>query len=162
MKPAASPLTIRRPMLADVDTVLEMEADPEVMRYSTGVIEPTAARREGLARYFVGPPPDPLGHWILLNGANVLGWVSLTELDDTGRVQLAYRLRRQAWGQGWATAAANWACAHASQNGLQALVAVVWPGNDASRRVLEKSGFQFEAMARHYDRDTLLYARSLA
>ena len=161
MKPAPPALDIRRPTPDDVDAVLGMEADPEVMRYSTGVIAPTVARRLTLATYFASPPPDPLGHWIVSSDDEVAGWVSLTELEDTCRVQLAYRLRRMTWGQGIATAAANWACAHAARAGLQALVAVVWPGNTASRRVLEKSGFHFEAASRHYDRDTLLYARSL-
>lgn len=161
MIPASAALEIRRPSLADVDAVLDMEADPEVMRYSTGVIVPTPARRQTLASYFDAPPPEPLGHWIIRAGDDVAGWVSLTELDHTGRVQLAYRLQRKRWGQGLATAAAQWACAHARHAGLQALVAVVWPGNDASRRVLEKSGFHFEAVSRHYDRDTLLYTRSL-
>ncbi|MNL65094.1 anhydro-N-acetylmuramic acid kinase [compost metagenome] len=88
-----------------------------------------------------------------------VGWVSLTPLEDTGRIQLAYRLCRDAWGLGCATQAAARLCDYAWQTlDVPELIAVVWPGNAASRRVLEKLGFAFAGMEEHYGRATQVYA----
>src|SRR5262249_60428748 len=64
-------------------------------------------------------------------------------------LELAYRLIRRAWGHGIATEAAAALIDHAFNGlGLSRLVAVTYPENRASQRVLDKLGF-----TRHEDVD---------
>ena len=57
--------------------------------------------------------------------------------------RVAYRLARSAWGQGIATEAAAALVAHAlGPLGLPRVVAVTYPENRASQRVLDKLGFE--------------------
>jgi len=58
-------------------------------------------------------------------------------------VEIAYRLARSAWGRGIATEAAGALVAHGLRTlGLPRLVAVTYPENRASQRVLDKLGFE--------------------
>jgi RimJ/RimL family protein N-acetyltransferase len=58
-------------------------------------------------------------------------------------VEIAYRLARGAWGRGIATEAASALVAHAlGPLGLPRVVAVTYPANQASQRVLDKLGFE--------------------
>ncbi len=157
--PAAGPsVTLRRVQTDDVPMILAMEADPAVMRHSTGVKPATDARRQELLAWLREPTSD-IGHWTVLVDGAAVGWISLVPLVDGGRLQLAYRLCRAAWGQGYATLAGQLLCDYAWRAlDVPELVAVVWPDNHASVRVLEKLGFAFSAYERHYDRRTAVYA----
>lgn len=157
--PAAFPrVTLRRLQAADVPMMLAMESDPEVMRHSTGVKAADEARRAELLAWLEEPPTN-LGHWAIAADGKAVGWVSLTPLEGSGRIQLAYRLCRDAWGMGCATQAAAQLCHYAWRTlDVPELIAVVWPGNTASKRVLEKLGFVHTGPERHYGRDTEVYA----
>lgn len=150
MKPTRR-LTFRRLSPGDMTFILAMEADPEVMKYTTGRIEPTAIRRAELQSALAAMPEAGLGHWRVEHQAKPIGWVSLTPLEATGRIQLAYRFVRDAWGQGFATEAGEAALNHArTELGLDECAAIVWPANKASSRVLFKLRFQNEMRATHY------------
>ena len=73
---------------------------------------------------------------------DVIGYCGLV---DSGRgseePELAFELLRRVWGQGYATEA-SWAVLEwARSSGYERLWATVWDWNTASRRVLEKVGF---------------------
>lgn len=156
--PATPSVTLRRLRADDVPMILALESDPEVMRHSTGVKPATQARRQELLDWLL-TPPDAIGHWAVVapNGA-AAGWISLTQLEDTGALQLAYRLQRSAWGRGYATQAARQLCDYAWRALDSAeLLAITWPDNLGSQRVLEKLGFTFRAIETHYGRDTRVY-----
>jgi RimJ/RimL family protein N-acetyltransferase len=94
---------------------------------------------------------ERLGHavWPVRHKPNgdLLGICGLRELQgEEGRVnlELMYRLRRTAWGFGFATEAAEYTLRHAAQAlGVKQVVAMVHQDNKASRRVLLKVGFRF-------------------
>ncbi|ALX84572.1 GNAT family acetyltransferase [Achromobacter denitrificans] len=156
--PPTPTITLRRLRTDDVPMILALESDPEVMRHSTGVKPATQARRQELLEW-LRTPPDDIGHWAVVDPHDVaVGWISLTRLEDTGALQLAYRLQRAAWGRGYATQAARQLCDYAWR-ALDAteLVAVTWPDNLGSQRVLDKLGFTFRAIETHYGRDTRVY-----
>lgn len=118
-------MNLRRLTVEDADAILAMEADPEVMQHSTGVIAPTPARRAQLIAY-IESDQGAGGHWAITSERQTVGWISLTELGDTGRIQIAYRLSRANWGKGLAAAAVQEVftyAKHALQ--LSELVAVV-------------------------------------
>jgi RimJ/RimL family protein N-acetyltransferase len=80
-----------------------------------------------------------------------LGWGGLQPLEGGDEVEVAYYLGREAWGGGRATELGREALRHGFEDlGFDRIVAVVRPGNTASRRVLAKLGMTCEGTARHY------------
>ncbi len=151
-------LTLRRLLPQDIDWVLAMESDPEVMRYTTGAIAATAARRAELLRAISATEPDGLGHWCIERNQTAIGWTSLTPLEDTGRIHLAYRLVRTDWGQGYATEAGRATINYAwSFLRLAECAAIVWPENVASACVLAKLQFHQEGLTRYYGHEVHIY-----
>lgn len=92
------------------------------------------------------PPPSSTG--LLAVERRVEGDViGCCGLVDSGRgadgePELAFELLRRAWGQGYATEAAEAVLDWAKSQGHQRLWATVWDWNTASRRVLAKLGFE--------------------
>ena len=62
---------------------------------------------------------------------------------------MAYAVRSDAWGRGYATEMALLAVAHARRLGLADVVGFTATTNRASRRVLERAGFRFESLIDH-------------
>ncbi|WP_157057379.1 GNAT family N-acetyltransferase [Loktanella sp. 3ANDIMAR09] len=75
--------------------------------------------------------------WGIVRAGRVIGTVGVTNGS------LGYMLQRDVWGQGIATVMAGRAIAHAFQTTDHDWIdATVWADNAASRRVLDKLGFQ--------------------
>lgn len=79
-------LMFRRLASKDMSFIFAMEADSEVMKHTTGRIEPTTARRAELLSALAAMPDASLGHWCVEHQAKSIGWVSLTALEATGRI----------------------------------------------------------------------------
>ena len=81
------------------------------------------------------------GVWERSTG-QLVGDCTLFFAEEHGDWELAYGLRRDRWGRGYATEAAQACVRHGFEVlGLGRIVAVVDPANGASVRVLEKCGF---------------------
>jgi RimJ/RimL family protein N-acetyltransferase len=144
-------LILRRFTPADLDLLVELDADPAVMRYITGGRATTRSEIEGdilpawLGYYerFAG-----YGFWAALekpSGA-FLGWFHLRPRrdDPPDEPELGYRFRKSAWGQGYGTEGSRALIAKAFQElGATRVYATTMTVNTASRRVMEKSGLQF-------------------
>lgn len=125
-----------------LDLMVDLNADPEVMRFILGR---PATRAEALAEWAErrGPRTDEargLGYWAGFDEAGFVGWWSASAFaDDPSTAGLGYRLRRTSWGQGYATEGAAAMLAHVSTvPGVERVVASTMAVNTASRRVLEK------------------------
>lgn len=136
-----------RPFVAeDLDHLVELDADPEVMTYLTGgKPTPREAYVESLPGMMAGR--GALDRWIWAAveraGGDFIGWFSLRPDPARGsdEAELGYRLRRAAWGQGYATeGAARMVEAAFAELGLQRVFALTMTVNLASRRVMEKVG----------------------
>lgn len=156
MVPTLETLRLRLRALAPSDEadLVALDSDPEVMRYvgsPAGVKGPAETRERARMRIREeqGGDYEPLGFWRIearSDGA-FLGVGALIRMPDgdevPGDVEVAYRLARSAWGMGIATEAAGALVAHAlGPLGLPRLVAVTYPANEASQRVLDKLGFE--------------------
>jgi len=138
-------LRLRRPRPADAAEMLALDSDPEVMRYvgsPPGVrsAEETARR----VRRWIDADHGPLGWWIIEGVADGAfhGLGLLLPVPGGGDVEVGYRLARRSWGRGLATEAAAALVDYAFRVvELPRTVAVAYPENRASRRVLEKLGF---------------------
>ncbi len=133
---------------ADVDHLVDLDSDPEVMRFLTGGI-PTS--REAIQDDIL---PAFLRSYELYPGFGVfaaiekergefLGWFSFRPKVAMSRdeVALGYRLRRSLWGQGYATEGARALIRLGfTEWGVQRVVATTYQDNLASRRVMEKAG----------------------
>jgi RimJ/RimL family protein N-acetyltransferase len=144
-------LILRRFTLADVDNLVDLDADPEVMHFVTGGIPTT---REEIEHEYL---PDFLayyeqyegyGFWAVIEkqSGDFLGWFHLRprEDDTSDEAELGYRLRKSAWGQGYATEGSRALIRKAFTDlGTQRVTAETLVVHTASRRVMEKAGLSF-------------------
>jgi RimJ/RimL family protein N-acetyltransferase len=144
-------LRLRRFGPADVDRLVELDSDPEVMRYiSYGV--PTPRERyesEIMPRWFALYASSPLlGYWAaeLRDAGEFIGWFHLRpDRIDEGEQELGYRLRRSAWGHGYATEGGRALVAHGFERvGAGKISARTLRANRGSQRVMEKCGLAYE------------------
>lgn len=143
-------LILREFAEADVQHLVELDSDPEVMRYLTGG-KPTAREAivADLRRHIADYERLPgRGRWAAIEKATgeFIGWVALAQPPDTGprEVELGYRLRRSAWGKGYATEACRALVRNAfTELGVRRVYAETMAVNHASRRVMERAGLTF-------------------
>ena len=128
---------------------MELDADPEVMRYVTG--EPTPpdrVRDETLPRFldYHARSPDA-GFFAGIERATgrFIGWFHLRPAPDSppGETELGYRLRRDAWGRGYATEVSRALVDKAfGELGMRRVIARAMAVNTDSWRVMEKAGLR--------------------
>ena len=129
---------------AHLPLLVELNSDPEVMRYQLG--RPATAdetRAEWATR--LGPQSDVargLGYWAGYVDDWFLGWWSASAFSSDPTLSgIGYRLQRTAWGQGYATEGARLMVAQAFAAPLvERVVASTMAANVRSRAVLEKLG----------------------
>lgn len=142
-------LRLRRFTGDDVPRLVELDGDPEVMRFLTGgrPTPPATVRDEQLPRILDGYDSYPgLGRWAAedtVDGA-FLGWFALDPSDGGTGPELGYRLRRPAWGRGLATEGARALVDHAfTIPGVRRVWAQTMAVNVRSRAVLAKAGLRY-------------------
>jgi RimJ/RimL family protein N-acetyltransferase len=143
-------LWLRYAVEADAELLLELDNDPEVMRYLTGG-KPTprsVIETETLPRFLVGPNGGEPRCWIAVeqaSGAFLGGFALETSADrPADEAELGYRLRRSAWGKGYATEGSRALVAKGfGAFGLRRIWAETMAVNLASRRVMEKAGLAY-------------------
>lgn len=147
-----TPRLLLRPFTAaDAPGILALDSDPEVRRYVPGPLMTSLAEAARVVDYIQSQyQRNGLGRWAVERRADgaFVGWCGLKLVDDdtvNGRTNyhdLGYRLRRQYWGQGYASEAAAASLHYGFEVlGLPVLHATVMQTNAASRRVVEKLGF---------------------
>jgi RimJ/RimL family protein N-acetyltransferase len=152
-------LLLRPPEPSDLDGYAQFFADPEVVRYTTGVTKTRAETAVALERM--------IDHWErhatglfsvlrkqderLIGRAGFLfwdaNWVHSLAKDLAGplETEIGWTFGREFWGRGYATEAASaardWA---AGERGVTRLISLIQRGNDASVRVAQKLGESLE------------------
>ena len=144
-------LILRRFTTDDADLLVELDADPEVMRYINGG-EPTSRAEvvdevlPAFLRYYERYPG--YGFWAAIekSSGQFVGWFHFRPAKDAppGEVELGYRFRKAAWGQGYAAEGSRALIEKGFTDfGVQRVVASTMVVNVASRRVMEKAGLRF-------------------
>lgn len=139
-------LLLRERSLGDIPAYLQMDADPQVMRYvGDGRVPDPAVNGERMKQRIAAGSEDGLGVWSVFERnrpAQFLGCVMLSPVARLERIELAYRYRRQAWGQGIA-AEAGASCLDYGLGTLKLseIVALAYRENLRSQRVIAKLGF---------------------
>lgn len=135
-------LVLRPITTDDVGLLVELDRDPEVMRYINGGRPSTRAEVTAIVEEAIGC------RWIVQDAATgeFLGWAALRPTPDRGprTYELGYRLRREAWGQGYATEASRALLAKAfDELDAQTVWAQTMTVNERSRRVMERCGLRY-------------------
>ena len=151
-------LTLRRFTAEDVDNLVELDSDPEVVLHITGGV--TTPRQEVesdvlpafLAYYDRG---DAYGFWAAVERetGDFLGWFHFRpgEGHPDDEPELGYRLRRSAWGKGYAAEGSRALIDRGFlEHGVRRVVAETMVVHGASRRVMEKAGM---TVARTFHQD---------
>ncbi|GLY65337.1 GNAT family N-acetyltransferase [Amycolatopsis taiwanensis] len=144
-------LVLRPFTAADADHLLELDNDPDVMRFINGG-RPTSRetiRTQTLPRLLHDYPCfGTRGYWATEEKATgtFLGWFEYRPLRENSPavVELGYRLNRAAWGRGYATEGSLALIHHGfTELGVERVTANTMAVNARSRRVMEKSGLSF-------------------
>jgi ribosomal-protein-alanine N-acetyltransferase len=154
-----------RPFTADdLTELLRMRADEDVVRYLGGVAMQTPEFTEQRLRFhFECYEKYGYGMSAVLRKSDgvMIGWGGLQPLEDSGETEVGYGFDKPHWGRGYATeVAAAWLRYGFETAGLTRIVAVAFPENTASRRVMEKLGMRFEKTATHYRHECAFHSIS--
>ena len=141
-------LVLRRFTMADVDNLVSLDADPDVMHFVTGGIPATRDEIETeILPAFLGyyEHYEGYGFWAAIEKltGQFLGWLHFRPREGASpdEAELGYRLRKSAWGKGYATEGSRALIRKGfTEFGVQRVVAEAMAVNLASRRVMEKAG----------------------
>jgi RimJ/RimL family protein N-acetyltransferase len=143
-------LILREFTPGDVDLLVELNSDPEVTRFTfQKAMSAEFVRDKLLPEYLSYYQNQPgFGYWAAVEKASedFLGWFHFRpSRDNPDEIELGYRLRQSAWGQGYATEGSRALIAKGiAELGVKRVVATAIRANAASVRVMEKAGLTFE------------------
>ncbi|MBE9171471.1 GNAT family N-acetyltransferase [Pleurocapsales cyanobacterium LEGE 06147] len=155
-------LTLREMNLDDLDALLEVFSDPKTMQFYPKPFDRQMTRawiERNIQRY----TQQGFGLWalVLKESRQAIGDCGLVvqEVDGVEEVEIGYHVRRDLWGQGLATEAAQ-ACRDYGFNQLNCdkLISLIHPFNLASRRVAEKNGMTLIKEIQWRNKPTCVYA----
>ena len=143
--------------LADL---VALHRDAEVSRYLGGV-RTSEVTKTYLATNIAHWDQHGFGLWTLRTKDGAFaGRAGIRHIlvDDVDEVEIAYAFKREFWGQGFASEIATALTdIGLSQLALPSLIGLVYVGNGASRRVLEKSNYQLERSTNRHGEDVVIY-----
>jgi len=137
-------LRLREFVAGDADALAQVLSDPKTMRYYPAPYDRTGV--EGwIARCRQRYRDDGVALWAmeLKSSGELIGDCGIIRQEVEGErfFEIGYHLRRDLWGQGFATEAAvacrDWAFAHLN---IDRLISLIRPDNLRSRRVAERNG----------------------
>jgi RimJ/RimL family protein N-acetyltransferase len=140
-------LVLRELTPDDADDIVELDSDPAVMLYiNGGRPTPRAEIEDEILPFWLAfyDHDHGYGFWAAVEKSTgeFLGWFHYRP-QTTDAVELGYRLRRSAWGKGYATEGCR-ALIHKgfTDLGVERVYAETMVVNTASRRVMEKAGLR--------------------
>jgi len=140
-------LILRHITLGDAPLLLELNSDPEVVKYLHEPTLKTIAEAEKIINGIILPQyKDNLGRWAIITKHNneFVGWCGLKYRPELDEIDLGYRLMQKFWGKGYATEAAESTLNYGFTNlNLALITGRAHIENLASIKVLEKIGMRF-------------------
>jgi RimJ/RimL family protein N-acetyltransferase len=141
-------LLLRQFTVADADNLVDLDGDPDVMHFITGG---RTTPRDEIQNEFLPAflsyyqTSAGYGFWAAIEKStgDFLGWFHFRPGPESppGEAELGYRLRKSAWGQGYATEGSRALIRKGfTELGVQRVFAGTMTVNTASRRVMEKAG----------------------
>jgi [ribosomal protein S5]-alanine N-acetyltransferase len=156
-------LILRRHVMGDADALEAVLGDPVANEFF-----PSALDRRGVEDWIAGHIEryrrDGFGKWaiVLKSTGEVMGscGCALQEVEGRNEIEVGYNVRRDLWGNGYATEAAQ-ACTEYAVRELGAVrvISMIRPENVRSIRVAEKNGMVCEKIIFWRDYNHCIYAR---
>jgi len=145
-----------------LDGLFRLNSDPVVMRYITGKPETREDTQAMIVRVKARWAEFGFSWWAFVrqDNADVIGMGCIQHLgrNPAEPLETGWRLRQDAWGQGYASEAARhmvgWAFATLRP---ERVCAVCQPENTPSSTVMERLGMTFTGPGRWYDMDCRRY-----
>ena len=166
-RPPMTLLTTPRLLLEPLDDkhfdgLHRLNSDPVVMRYITGRPDTPADTQAMIDRVKARWAEFGYSWWAFIrkDSGELIGSGCIQHLgrDPAGPLETGWRLRQDAWGQGFAIEAARhmvgWAFATLRPD---LICAVYQPENEASAAVMRRLGMQYVGVGRWYDMDCKRY-----
>jgi [ribosomal protein S5]-alanine N-acetyltransferase len=156
-------LRLREFVPQDVDTLLAVLGDPVAMQYY-----PAAFDRRGVEEWIERNrsryESDGYGLWAMLlkDSGELIGDCGCFLRDVAGRdeIEIGYHVRRDLWGNGYATEAAQACMQYAfTKLGVDCVISLIRPENVQSIRVAEKNGLTCEKIIFWRGYDHCIYAK---
>jgi len=170
-------LILRQFTEEDADNLFELDSDTEVIRFTTNAGQPTnykIIQTKILPSYFsYYEKYESYGCWAAIEKSTqaFIGWFLFRpivhasyfnpKLANSSDIELGYRLRKAAWGKGYATEGAKSLITKGfSELGTQRVLAVALAANLASIRVLEKVGLKLHTrlISEYNNQEVVIYA----
>ena len=156
-------LLLREFVPQDADALAAVLGDPVAMQYY-----PSALDRKGVEEWIgknIGRyQRDGHGLWamVLKNSGELIGDCGciLQDVEGTNHVEVGYHVRRDLWGNGYATEAARACVEHAfTALGVTRVISMIRPENVQSVRVAERNGLRCEKIIFWRGYDHCIYAK---
>lgn len=152
-------LVIRSFEPADAEALFRVFADPAVRRYLPPAPEPTIERiRAAVERRIAGDRERGFSLWAVerKDSGELIGNCGFNAVEGGPEIELAYHYARSAWNQGFGTEAAGACLAQGfGPLALSRVIALAYPANVGSWRIMEKVGMRYEGTASYFGIDGL-------
>ena len=128
----------------DLELLHNLNSDPEVMKYvkEPETIEDSKVMLNKILNSYDG---NGLGVWaaIHIDTNEFMGFYILCEYENTGKVEIGYRLHKKFWGMGYATEMSKVLIDYGFDVlEIREIFALTMEGNSASEKVLKKCGLR--------------------
>jgi [ribosomal protein S5]-alanine N-acetyltransferase len=157
-------LRLRPFRAADVDALHALWSDPEVGRWVGGTHTDVRESEEELGEHLLHQELHGFSFWAVeeRETGELVGEIGLQRFEGRGpEVEIGWAVASGARGRGYATeAAAAWLDTGFDRLGLDRIIAVVLPGNAASRRLCERLGMRAAGMRHAYGEEHVVYELS--
>ena len=131
----------------DAPLILQLNSDPEIVKYVHEPVLTTLEEAKKIIADIILPQyKNNLGRWATYTKSSdeFIGWCGLKYRPELDEIDLGYRLKKSAWGKGYATEAAKHTLDHSfNKLDLKLITGRAHIENIASIKVLEKIGMHF-------------------
>ena len=147
----------------DLPWLIEMRAPEAVNRYLGGIEMQNAGSLAVRLKFYIDCYEQGLGMCAMQHRetGELMGTSGLQPLEDTGEIEVGYNFSEKFWRQGYGyESAMAWLGYGFEKCGLDRIVAVAYPENKGSWRIMEKCGMRYEKTEPHYGMDCVFYGIS--
>lgn len=148
----------------DLEKLIELRSDDEVIKYLGGkALQNPDAIATRLQFYIDCYKKYGFGMSAMIwkETGEMIGWSGIQPLDGTDEIEVGYGMIKEFWGKGIGLEAAQaWLEFGFNVKNLERIVAVAYPENVGSWRIMEKCGMKFEKRALHYGAECVFYGIS--
>ena len=154
-------LMLRNQQPEDADVIAKMFGDAEVMRFiADGKTMPRSAAEQSISKWNDYERTHGFTSWAVIRKEDnaLIGKCGFNYLPDKSDIELSYMLDEPYWGNGYATEIAGATLEYGlNKLDLKRVVAIVYPQNSPSIRVIEKSGMKYEKEYEYMGIKMLMY-----